>query len=173
MCALCGSWRSCQKNLPHDASCHFVWAGNLLQMILHSLCWQPAIAVNGKSQQSRLSTSCCLKSPNARCLKVKGMAADSPGKSLISQRFSPIWSSAVRRRAAGAAAVCQEDPLKASAASYSPVLLFFLQKWHLLTAQLLCMSFCPQEKCVRWCNHDVRLDFSGGHAKKKTKKGFA
>lgn len=73
--------------------------------------------------------------PRLAALKVKGTAADSTGKSLMSQRVSPAWSSAVHPRAAGEAAGCREDLLKASAASYSR---FPLQNWHLLTAQLLC-----------------------------------
>lgn len=98
--------------------------------------------------------------PHLTDLKVKGMPAVSPGKSLISQRASPIWSSEVHSTAAGEAAVCQEDPLKAPAASYSPV---FLCKNDTFWQPSCCADFVPGGKtCVRWCNHDVSVDFSGG-----------
>ncbi len=103
--------------------------------------------------------------PLLAALKVKGTTADSPGKSLISQRIGPIWSSAAHGRAAGEAAVCQEDPLKASAASYSPA--FFCKNDTFWQASC-CADFMPTgETCVRWCNHDVSTDLEDERETKK------
>lgn len=57
--------------------------------------------------------------PHLGALKVKGTTADLPGKSLISQRLSPIWSSVVHcSRGDGSVS---EGSSETSAASYFPI----------------------------------------------------
>lgn len=137
-----------------------MWDADLLQMILHSACWQPRWPpakpfVPRHLRIPECSASWCSHGPILQFLKVKSTTADSPGKSLISEGVGPIWGSAVHCRVG-----CQEDPLKACAASYSPVSFWQKKKEDTFWQPSCCAGFMPTGRmCVRWCNHDVKSGF--------------
>lgn len=109
--------------------------------------------------------------PHLAALKVKRMMPNSPGKSLISQRVSPIWSSAVHRRAAGGGGRRQSVWRILWKPAQPVIPLFPFCKNDTFWQPSCCADFMPTGKtCVRWCNHDVRVDFSCKHKEREGKK---
>lgn len=80
-----GSWGCLSEHLDvYAALCHIVWADNLLQMISHFLCWQPASAVTGKKKKARRS------SVNSWPPRVPDSRTSNPQRSRTSRRLAVV-----------------------------------------------------------------------------------
>lgn len=112
----------------YAALCHIVGADNLLQMISHFLCWQPASAVTGKKKSQEVVRQLVAPShprqPNLESSKVKDITKTRRSKSLINlSRVSCLGGfSSTQQSGGGGLRHCWEEPPE-SLRSLPPLLL--------------------------------------------------